>query len=371
MTEQDAIELLRTHNAICNFQFFQRGFYEDLNPNGVYQKKWLWHDSDNLVWIDFNEAMAILDIMDIAPTRVTDVTRIHKWLYLYSKKHTLFDFENLRDVLYYEIDRLVCYFIGEWFRYNPEGRNWGICNPDLHCPCPTTKYEDLGRFYEDHDFLRHYFSLDIWEEQIKKFKVPTPFKSELNTMPNHIYNDNAQHIDNSKTIHVDGSNIDVNAFLREFMSDEHQTPPVSKPKQIKSPRPTPHVNKSYMTFAPNGITMGHIALLCQHLMKIEWIPKDTPPDDFQKLFSGKVCVCKIPWIGGGIDNLYELFKQIKDQELITIPGNCGLEAVLSNHFVDKNGDPLLVKYNGRPSKKGLPKISECIKILQTQYEGFN
>lgn len=146
--------------------------------------------------------------------------------------------------------------------------------------------------------------------------------------------------------------------------------PTTSAKNVKK-KSQPVVDRCFMTFQLNGITPGHIALLYQHLMKIEWIPKDTPPDDFQKLFSGKVCVCKITWIGGGKDNLYELFKQIKDQELITIPGNCGLEAVLSNHFVDKNGDPLLVKYNGRPAKREQPKISECIKILQTQYEGFN
>lgn len=155
--------------------------------------------------------------------------------------------------------------------------------------------------------------------------------------------------------------IDENAVAEEADSGQ---------KTVRK-RKKPVVNTSFMTFQLNGIMEAHIAMLCQRLIAFKWISKDTPPDDFQKLFSGKVCVCKIPWIGGGIDNLYELFKQIKDQELITIPGDYGLDAVLSNHFVDKNGDPLLVKYNGRPAKKGLPKISECIKILQTQYEGFN
>lgn len=134
-------------------------------------------------------------------------------------------------------------------------------------------------------------------------------------------------------------------------------------------RKKPVVNTSFMTFQLNGITTGHITLLYQHLMDIKWITKDTSPDEFQQLFCGKVCVCKIRWIGGGIDNLYELFKQIKDQELITIPGNCGLEAVLSNHFVDKDDNSLVVQYSGHPSKKALPKILECIKKLQTQFRG--
>lgn len=367
MTEQDAIELLRTNNEICNFQFFQRGFWEDLNPNGVYQKRWLWHDSDNLVWIDFNEAMAILEIMDIAPARVTDVTPIHKWLYLYSKKHTLFDFENLRDVLYYEIDRLVSYFIGEWFRYNSEGRNWGICIPDLHCPLPSTKYEDLDRFYQDHDFLRHYFSLDIWEEQIRNFKIPTTFKSNDSSNATHIYHDNAQHIDHSKNIHIDGSNIDMDKFLRDFLSDDvSMTQPVKKEKTQKVRKiKKPVVNVNFMTFKTNGITGGHVTLLYQKLMAIGWIPKDTPADDFQHLFSGKSCVCKITWTGGGKGNLRELFHIMREQDLITIPGNNGLETVLESHFVDKNGNYLTgLNSSGNGAKKSLPIINECIRILQ-------
>lgn len=51
------------------------------------------------------------------------------------------------------------------------------------------------------------------------------------------YHDNAQHIDHSRTIYIDGSNMDVNAFLRDFMSDESHSP--SAPQQQEVTYATP------------------------------------------------------------------------------------------------------------------------------------
>lgn len=51
----------------------------------------------------------------------------------------------------------------------------------------------------------------------------------INIMPKNIYQHNAQHIDNSKTIHIDAASIpNLDAFLRDFMSDE------PKPEQTKA-----------------------------------------------------------------------------------------------------------------------------------------
>ena len=227
MTEQEALDLLNNHKQICNFYFFRSGFTADLDSNGDYQKRWLWHDSDNLIWIDFKEAMAILDMMNYAPAHMTDITPIHKWLYLYLRKRSAFDFNNLRDVLFSEIDRLVSYFIREWFRFNPEGRHWGICIPDQHFPQPGTKYEDLDRFYQDHDFLQSYFSLDVWRDVIMNYQVPA-FTTEkeleyqrtiqklqerireleakvmalsVSRTENH-FHDQSQSIDNSKNVNI-------------------------------------------------------------------------------------------------------------------------------------------------------------------------
>lgn len=142
---------------------------------------------------------------------------------------------------------------------------------------------------------------------------------------------------------------------------------LKQPKSIspKVPKIKPSVNISFFTFSANGINPGHITLLYQHLMDIGWIPKDTPADDFQHLFSGKSCVCKITWTGGGKGNLRKLFHIMREQDLITIPGNNGLETVLESHFVDKNGNYLTgLNSSGNGAKKSLPIINECIRILQ-------
>lgn len=124
-------------------------------------------------------------------------------------------------------------------------------------------------------------------------------------------------------------------------------------------------DQCFMTFQTNGITEGHVTLLYQKLMDVGWIPKHTPADDFQHLFSGKSCVCKVTWTGGGKGNLRELFRIMREQELITIPGNNGLEAVLESHFVDKNGNYLTgLNSSGNGANKSLPIIKECISLLQ-------
>lgn len=137
------------------------------------------------------------------------------------------------------------------------------------------------------------------------------------------------------------------------------------PAKITKEKIQPSPNLCSMTFQANGITGGHVTLLYQKLMAIGWIPKDTPADDFQHLFSGKSCVCKITWTGGGKGNLRELFRIMREQQLITIPGNNGLESVLESHFVDKNGNYLTgLNSSGNGAKKSLPIINECIRILQ-------
>lgn len=139
----------------------------------------------------------------------------------------------------------------------------------------------------------------------------------------------------------------------------------SKNKKTKS---TPQINKKHITFSANGINSGHITLLYQHLMDIGWIPRSTPADEFQRLFMGKSCVCRITWTGGGKGNLRELFRIMREQQLITIPGNNGLETILEAHFVDEEGYYLTGLNSSKPSKKSLPIINECIRLLQQSFD---
>lgn len=141
--------------------------------------------------------------------------------------------------------------------------------------------------------------------------------------------------------------------------------PTATNKKSKS---TPQINKKHITFSANGINYGHITLLQQLLQDVGWIPRSTSADEFQRLFSGKTCVCKITWTGGGKGNLRELFRIMREQELITIPGNNGLETILEAHFVDEEGNYLTGLNSSKTSKKSLPFINECIRILQQSFD---
>lgn len=152
------------------------------------------------------------------------------------------------------------------------------------------------------------------------------------------------------------------------LSNKPQMPPVSKPKQTKPSRSTPQINKKHITFSANGINSGHITLLYQHMMDIGWIPRSTSADEFLRLFSGKSCVCKITWIGGGVGNLKFLFQQFINQELISYPKGYSYETILEAHFVDENGHYLTGLNSSKPSKKSLPIINECIRILQQSFD---
>lgn len=140
--------------------------------------------------------------------------------------------------------------------------------------------------------------------------------------------------------------------------------PVATNKKSKS---TPQVDKTYMTFATHGISMGNITLMFQHLMDIGWIAKSTSADEFSKLFSGQSCVCKITWTGGGKGNLKYLFQILIDQQKLTIPQGFDLVPILESHFVDKNGIYLSGLNSGKESSKA-PKIAqECLTKLNLRF----
>lgn len=166
---------------------------------------------------------------------------------------------------------------------------------------------------------------------------------------------------------------DQQAFFRfrhlvTLIQSDMDTLPSLPTATNKKPKPTPQKNRNYMTFSANGINSGHITLLYQHLMDIGWIPRSTPADEFQRLFTGKSCVCRITWTGGGKGNLRELFRIMREQQLITIPGNNGLETILEAHFVDEDGNYLTGLNSSKPSKKSLPIINECIRLLQQSFD---
>lgn len=140
--------------------------------------------------------------------------------------------------------------------------------------------------------------------------------------------------------------------------------PTPKPTQQTKHAMQP-VLSPFITFQKGAMLSDyHIAALQQYLAEQGWIAASTNPDDFVALFSGKSCICNITWVGGGVGNLYELFRQIKTHNLIAIPGGHGLATVLQKHFVNQAGQYLTGLNSGACAKGNLPIIAECIRILQ-------
>lgn len=158
-------------------------------------------------------------------------------------------------------------------------------------------------------------------------------------------------------------------YIIELIQADMATSPAPTPKPAKQ---TKHAISQlvgpFMTFLPNGFTSGHITLLYRELIYLGWIPGSTPADEFLHLFSGTSNACKIIWTGKSKGTLRHLFYQMRVQQLITIPGNSGLETVLEHHFIDKNGNYLTGLNSSKPGTRVLPAIYACIRLLQTEVD---
>lgn len=158
-------------------------------------------------------------------------------------------------------------------------------------------------------------------------------------------------------------------YIIELIQADMATSPAPTPKSTtQAKHATLQPVESFITFLPNGFNSGHITLLYQKLMNLGWIPRNTPADEFQHLFSGTPNVCKIIWTGKSKGTLRHLFYQMRVQQLITIPGNSGLETVLEHHFIDKNGNYLTGLNSSKPGTRVLPAIYACIRLLQTEVD---
>ena len=92
-------------------------------------------------------------------------------------------------------------------------------------------------------------------------------------------------------------------------------------KRVKTKEPV-QLDCNYIAFSMCGITEGHLQMLRQELIKVEWIARDTQPDDFSKLFSGKINNTKITWTGKvGMGMLVYLFNMMVKQQKIALPTN--------------------------------------------------
>lgn len=148
-------------------------------------------------------------------------------------------------------------------------------------------------------------------------------------------------------------------------SDLVKFPPekVAKKKKVDEPE------KKTMTFKLGNITDGHLQMLRVKLIDVGWIAKDTQPNDFANLFTGKVNLTKIVWkkeVGKGM--LVFLFTMMKKQHHIIVPKNHSLNTILEHHFVNEDGNYLTGLHSSKPTEKFMPIIKECLELLQIEIE---
>ena len=129
------------------------------------------------------------------------------------------------------------------------------------------------------------------------------------------------------------------------------------------------LDRAYMTFKTTGILPAHLTMLCRKLIQVGWIAKDTQPDDFCNLFSGKTNNAKVTWTGTvGKGMLVFLFNAMVQQGKIAVPESHSVTTILEAHFVDTDGKYLTCLNSSKESPKHLPVIKECIDILQLEVD---
>lgn len=137
----------------------------------------------------------------------------------------------------------------------------------------------------------------------------------------------------------------------------------------RKPKPEVQVDRAYMTFKTTGILPAHLMMLCQKLIQVGWIAKDTQPDDFCNLFRGKTNNAKVTWTGRvGKGMLVFLFNVMVQQGKIAVPEKHSVTTILEAHFVDTNGKYLTGLNSSKESPKHLPVIKECMDILLLEVE---
>lgn len=159
------------------------------------------------------------------------------------------------------------------------------------------------------------------------------------------------------------------AYLHGFPLVNKHLQYVASCKTERRPKEPVQQDRTYITFTMSGITVGHIDMLRQKLIQVGWIAKDTLPDDFYKLFSGKTNSTKITWTGAvGKGMLLFLFQKMVDQGEIVVPDNHSITTILESHFVDEHGIYISGLNSSKESSKHFPIVKECLDILQLEVD---
>lgn len=144
--------------------------------------------------------------------------------------------------------------------------------------------------------------------------------------------------------------------------------PAYEPVKIKKEKEE-QLEKKTLTFKLGNITEGHLQMLRLKLIEVGWIAKDTQPNDFANLFTGKVNLTKIVWkeeVGKGM--LVFLFTMMKKRHHIIVPRSHSINTIIEHHFVDESGNYLTGLHSSKPTAKFMPIIEECLNLLQLEVE---
>ena len=173
------------------------------------------------------------------------------------------------------------------------------------------------------------------------------------------------HVDKDGTVQV--MNAEQISSDSTFIEESKAAAKIRKTKTERRPKEPVQQDRTYITFTMSGITVGHIDMLRRKLIQVDWIAKDTLPDDFYKLFSGKTNNTKITWTGAvGKGMLLFLFQKMVDQGEIVVPDNHSITTILESHFVDEHGIYISGLNSSKESSKHFPIVKECLDILQLE-----
>ena len=203
---------------------------------------------------------------------------------------------------------------------------------------------------------------------------PCSPKTEPNVLPQaHVDHDNViiQVYGKTKVVTItNDSSGCIGVHIGEKEVDEDDPPSHSKTKPKKRPNKKAEIQRETMTFIKSDcVSEEHIDLLHRALAQKKWIISTT--SDFHALFSGRCDKhCSMVWTGEyGKGTLVELFKQLVNSSLISVPKGFTIPAILEGHFKDNNDQWLTNLDKGnKPNNKASHLIKMFVKLLEIEFD---
>lgn len=186
---------------------------------------------------------------------------------------------------------------------------------------------------------------------------------QINIMPTNIYQGNAVHIDNSKTINVSLPKKESMDFMHRFLSDEepiHQQP-TTQPKQRKGKKVAEVKPYTIDYICVKDQKPSRLQLLRCKWVEWGWIKEVEKVEDFDDFFEGKIRDCNLTWTGANEAILYELLQTILKQTFVKKHENCSARSICMGQFKKEN----IRSDKSRVSEEEKMRIDLSIYLLDT------